>query len=336
MEENPDTSEGKIDDASNSVHPFVKYLPGVNAADLPRIHPHANIFPMLEEKELLEMAESIKANEQQNRIVMYQGAILDGRNRWVACQLAGKKPRIIEMQEVDPLTFVITQNLQRRHLDTVQRSLIAEQIAMAKHGGNHNGDSPTLEQAADKMKTSRTSVATTRKIRTEAPEVHKDMARGKYKSVNAAAKAAGLKKSKGPTAEAKAKRLAKIHNFDLNTVQGTGPKGHILVCDVEKVIAARKQAESQPADKPAETKPVQSENNIVQRLNAGEIPAEVSAEVYFWNFEKLKMFGAGVSDAAKSLPVIHVLRKAVESSFETSLREIFPKLQTYADLNVTT
>jgi hypothetical protein len=126
MEENPDTSEGKIDDASNSVHPFAKYLPDMNAADLPRIHPHANIFPMLEEKELLEMAESIKANEQQNRIVMYQGAILDGRNRWVACQLAGKKPRIIEMQEGDPLTFVITQNLERRHLDTVQRSLIAE------------------------------------------------------------------------------------------------------------------------------------------------------------------------------------------------------------------
>jgi pyruvate/2-oxoglutarate dehydrogenase complex dihydrolipoamide acyltransferase (E2) component len=241
MKENSDTSEGKIDDASNSVHPFAKYLPDMNAADLPRIHPHANIFPMLEEKELLGMAESIKANEQQNRIVMYQGAILDGRNRWVACQLAGKKPRIIELQEGDPLTFVITQNLQRRHLDTVQRSLIAEQIATAKHGGNHNGDSPTLEQAADKMKTSRTSVATTRKIRTEAPEVHKDMARGKYKSVNAVAKAAGLKKSKGPTAEARAKRLAKIHNFDLNTVQGTGPKGHILVCDVEKVIAARKQ-----------------------------------------------------------------------------------------------
>jgi hypothetical protein len=205
METNPDTSETKTDDGS--LHPFAAYLPEWDVADFPPIHPVANIFPMLELRELQAWAESIKANGQQVAIVMLQGKILDGRNRWVACQLAGVKPRMENGDHItDPLTFVITQNLERRHLDTVQRSLIAERIATAKHGGNQRGDCPTLEQAADKMKTSRTSVATTRKIRTKAPKVHEDMAKGKYKSVNAAAKAAGLTKSKGP----KASRSAEI------------------------------------------------------------------------------------------------------------------------------
>jgi hypothetical protein len=44
---------------------------------------------MLEPDEMQKMADSIKANGQDDVIVMHQGAILDGRNRWVAhCWLA--------------------------------------------------------------------------------------------------------------------------------------------------------------------------------------------------------------------------------------------------------
>lgn len=247
---------------------------------------------MLSAQELQELAEDINVRGQLAPILTYQEAILDGRNRWVACRMAGVDPETIEYKEADPVGHIKSLNILRRHLTTAERARLAELLATASHGGDHSGSESTLAKTAKELDVSRTSVATVRKIKKKSPKAYNDLKRGKHKSVNAAAKAAGLTKSKGPKA-------------------------------------------SQLADKSAETKPVQSENNIVQRLNAGEIPAEVTAEVHFWHFEKLKTFGAEVSDAAKGQPVIDVLRKGVESSFEASLKEIFPKLQTHADVDVT-
>ena len=82
----------------------------------PPLHPACKIFPALPDQELRELAEDIAANGLQNPIVLYQGQILDGRNRWDACQLAGVKPRFTEFVGDDPLAWVISQNLTRRHL----------------------------------------------------------------------------------------------------------------------------------------------------------------------------------------------------------------------------
>jgi hypothetical protein len=290
MEENPDTIQSKTEDAP--VHPFAEFLPEMNPADFPLIHPLAKEFPMLSAQELKELAEDIKVRGQLAPILNYQGAILDGRNRWVACRMAGVEPETIEYKEADPVGFIKSMNILRRHLTTAERARLAELLATASHGGDHSGSESTLAKTAKELDVSRTSVATVRKIKKKSPKAYNDLKRGKHKSVNAAAKAAGLTKSKGSKA-------------------------------------------FRSADKAAEIEPVQSENNIVQRLNAGEIPAEVTAEVHFWHFEKLKTFGAEVSDAAKGRPIIHVLWKAVESSFEASLKEIFPKLQAREDLNLT-
>lgn len=82
-------------------HPFSKFLPDVDPATFPRIHPAANYFPMLDPEEMQALAASIKANGQKNPILMYQGGskghlekavLLDGRNRWVAAILAGVPP----------------------------------------------------------------------------------------------------------------------------------------------------------------------------------------------------------------------------------------------------
>jgi hypothetical protein len=51
---------------------------------------------------------------------------IDGRNRLKACELAGVKPRFIDAGKVDsPTAYVISANLQRRHLNRAQRAAAA-------------------------------------------------------------------------------------------------------------------------------------------------------------------------------------------------------------------
>jgi hypothetical protein len=69
-------------------------------------------------------------------ITLYEGAILDGRNRYRACEEAGVEPRfeVFDDTEQTPLSFVLAKNLYRRHLTEGQKALKAEQMITTKHG----------------------------------------------------------------------------------------------------------------------------------------------------------------------------------------------------------
>jgi hypothetical protein len=43
--------------------------------------------------------------------------ILDGRNRYRACLEARVEPRFVEFDADDPIAFVVSVNIKRRHLD---------------------------------------------------------------------------------------------------------------------------------------------------------------------------------------------------------------------------
>jgi len=76
------------------------------------------MFPALAELELQELADDIAANGLRNPIVMYQGKILDGLNRWEAWKLAKVEPRFVEFDGDDPIGWVVSQNLVRRQLSS--------------------------------------------------------------------------------------------------------------------------------------------------------------------------------------------------------------------------
>jgi len=97
------------------------------AAFLPSIHPAAAIFPLLSDNELNELAEDIRQFGQRDPCIMYDGKLLDGRNRWLACNRVGITPRTSEWdgQGGSPTAFVISVNLRRRHLDASQRAMAA-------------------------------------------------------------------------------------------------------------------------------------------------------------------------------------------------------------------
>jgi ParB-like chromosome segregation protein Spo0J len=53
-------------------------------------------FPMMSQAELQALAEDLRQQGQLHPVVMYRGQVLDGRNRLVACEIAGVEPRFVE------------------------------------------------------------------------------------------------------------------------------------------------------------------------------------------------------------------------------------------------
>jgi hypothetical protein len=71
-------------------------------------HDIANVFPLMTEAELDELAKDIKANGLTCPIVLYDDKILDGRNRYLACQKAGVTPKFWEYPGDTPIQFVLS------------------------------------------------------------------------------------------------------------------------------------------------------------------------------------------------------------------------------------
>lgn len=87
-------------------------------------HPIAAIFPLMEGEELRRLVADVKANGLLEPIWMFENAILDGRNRWLACKDAEIEPRFKDYKGSDPVTFVVSMNIERRHLTPSQRAAI--------------------------------------------------------------------------------------------------------------------------------------------------------------------------------------------------------------------
>jgi len=73
-------------------------------------HPLALMFPPMVEPEFNELVEDIRKHGQLEPIRLYQGKILDGRNRCAACQQLRKEVWAEEYQGDDPKGYVIAMN----------------------------------------------------------------------------------------------------------------------------------------------------------------------------------------------------------------------------------
>lgn len=135
--------------------------------DLP-IHPLANLFPMLTEQEIRELADDIVTYGQRVPIMLLDGQVLDGRNRLAACRFAEVEPVFARYEGDDPLGFVLSHNLHRRHLTESQRALVAASIVDWDRGMNQatagSANLPT-RKAARKLSISERAVIAAKRIR---------------------------------------------------------------------------------------------------------------------------------------------------------------------------
>jgi ParB-like chromosome segregation protein Spo0J len=176
--------------------------PSITATQ-PTFHPLVKIFPEMEEFAFAELVADIKANGIREPITIYKNQILDGRNRWRACQKLGiacpQRAYEGKGEERDLRAFVVSKNLHRRHLNTSQRAMIAAEIADMTHGGDRKSDQagkvqldsvsrPSRTDAAQLLNVSPESVTTAKKVADRAePEVAQAVKDGKI-TVSAATK----------------------------------------------------------------------------------------------------------------------------------------------------
>jgi ParB/Sulfiredoxin domain len=177
--------------------------------DVLPIHPAADLFPMLERAELLELGKDIKKNGLKIPVTVWRGKggrlqLLDGRNRLDAMEAVGipikrlksfieyycERPMVWEDAsqcvgaETDPYEYVISANIHRRHLDTSQRAMIAARLANMRQG--ERTDLPSIEgrlvsqqQAAELLNVGIASVERAKIVREQgAPELVEAVERG--------------------------------------------------------------------------------------------------------------------------------------------------------------
>jgi len=216
---------------------------------------------MLETADLQELAEDIRQHGQRHKIIVdTEDRIIDGRNRWRACEIAGKTPQTEVYDEDDGqiLDLVISLNVNRRHLSESQRAMVAATISNMKVGKPKQKNdiasieaisNPVLTQssAAKSLNVSRASVQRAATVQRDAvPEVQAAVVSGEV-SVSRAAKIAEKPKAEQPAALAEA----------------TSPrKSQFDPVEIEKQSRKRNGA---PTIEPFDDKPVDKAVGVIRR-----------------------------------------------------------------------
>ena len=165
-----------------------------------KFHPLANLFPPMEGEEFKAFVEDLKNNGQREPVIVHQGMVLDGCNRVRACQELKVAVKQKPFEGGDPISFVLSVNLHRRHLNETQRGIVAAKVANMRRGGKEANpskdgiDKTSQEQAAKLLNVSVKTVERASKlISSGTPELVRAAEQGKVK-VSAAKKL--LEKSK--------------------------------------------------------------------------------------------------------------------------------------------
>ena len=169
------------------------------------IHPIALLLPVMGESELNNLKNDIQTNGLLHPISLYEEKILDGRHRYTACTQLGIEPQYTQYTGTNPVSFVISTNINRRHLNESQRALLALELVpelekeaeKRMKAGVVNPSAPvregrkTSEQAGEAVGVGSRTIEMAKKIATDAPnrlaairegkstvgEVYRDMTR---------------------------------------------------------------------------------------------------------------------------------------------------------------
>jgi len=159
------------------------------------IHPAAELFPMMSETEFEAMKEDIRLHGQNDDVLIWNGQLLDGRNRLRACVELGIEPGWSELPKtLDPVAWVLSHNLHRRHLSTAQRAMVATNLATLLNGQQkRESDAAGIQaasqiEAAKQLHVSRDSVQKARKVKENATQAVVAAVEAGQMSLNAAVK----------------------------------------------------------------------------------------------------------------------------------------------------
>jgi hypothetical protein len=177
-------------------------------------HPIANIFPLLQGDDFEDFRRNIAVNGLLEPIWLHpdDNSIVDGRNRFRACQELGIKPKVRYWDGVGSLVdFVMSLNLHRRHLTSSQRAALAVEILPLleaenakiyqdtvgrpnKSGQffdpipNDKNAKKSTDKAAKAMNTNRQYVSDAKRIKQDDPDLFEQITAGDISLMRAKAK----------------------------------------------------------------------------------------------------------------------------------------------------
>jgi len=136
------------------------------------VHPVADLFPMMTDEELADLAADIKANGLIHPIVIDQkGLLIDGRNRARACEIAGFEPTVRMFEGDDPRAFILSMNLKRRHMSAGQQAMAHAMIypepEKGGRGKKSKNSTETLGFSAMRLSQARTVLSHSRDVAME-------------------------------------------------------------------------------------------------------------------------------------------------------------------------
>lgn len=153
------------------------------------LHPLCTVFPEMNDEEYDSLVQSMREqgflatdpivvfDVTEQRTGQYQ--ILDGRNRALAAADAGVQPCYVEYIGDDPKSFVLSRNMDRRHLSSGQKAAVASKIATMKFGQNQfDEEAITREEAAKALQTSVKAIQRYRFVEKHNPELAEQVAIG--------------------------------------------------------------------------------------------------------------------------------------------------------------
>ena len=111
-------------------------------------HPIAGIFPMIAGDELAQLVDDIRAHGVREPVWLYDGKILDGRNRYMAAKKAGAQIQTREFtgSPLEAIEFVWSLNRTRRHMNSSQAA-----VADAKRNQMTDAYAPVREAAKERQ-----------------------------------------------------------------------------------------------------------------------------------------------------------------------------------------
>ena len=193
----------------------------MNIYELP-VHRSADLFPMLSNDELQEMADDIKENGQIHPVVTgvekdenNTEYLIDGRNRLAACKLAGIEPRFTCFAG-DINTFINSANNIRRELTKGQKAMsYAVMFPLSEVGRNQHSEKEGLPGGSPKPSEKNLSYART--ILKYKPELQAEVL-SKVIGLNAAYDSAMERKREQEElteeSDSKSVRMAELQNTD--------------------------------------------------------------------------------------------------------------------------
>lgn len=235
-------------------------------------HEIANIFPMMTNAEYEHLKADIVLNGQLDPVVLYEGKILDGRNRWKACTELGLVINYDQYQGDNPLSYVISKNLHRRHLNETQRAVVASKLANMRQGERTDivsiDTKLSMVGAAKLLNIGRNTVARVKEVERKAPEFIPQMERGEM-TVNQAI-----------TQIKKAEVIANLVNIE--TIETKAIEGVYDVIVIDPPWPMKKIERDVAPNQVEFDYPTMTE----QELYNLEIPCADSAHVWLWTTHK--------------------------------------------------